>query len=98
MKKLIPFLFCLPYAGNAQNFHFSARLGLAGYQGDLKAHSFTLSQTKLMGSIGVRYDLTEHFTARTYLTLASLRADDKKGTASMRERNLNFQSKLFDWE
>ena len=51
-----------------------------------------------MGSIGARYDLSEHFTARTYFTLASLQADDKKGTATMQQRNLNFKTKLFDWE
>ena len=98
MKKLLIPFFCLPLVAGAQNFHFSARLGLAGYQGDLKAHSITLSQAKLMGSIGARYDLSEHFTARTYFTLASLQADDKKGTATMQQRNLNFKTKLFDWE
>lgn len=98
MKKLLYLLILLPVLGNAQNFHFSGRLGLAGYQGDLKAHSVSLSQSKLMGSIGARYDLSEHLSARTYFTLGALRADDKKGTASMKQRNLNFQSKLFDWE
>jgi opacity protein-like surface antigen len=98
MKKLFVIIFYFPVAAFAQNFHFAARLGLAGYQGDLKAHSITLSQTKLMGSIGVRYDLSEHFTARSYLTLTSLKGDDKKGTASIQTRNLNFQTKLFDWE
>lgn len=98
MKKLLLLPICFPLIVVAQNFHFSGRLGLAGYQGDLKAHSITLSQSKLMGSIGVQYDLTEHLTARSYLTLTSLKADDKKGTASMQQRNLNFQTKLFDWE
>lgn len=51
-----------------------------------------------MGSIGVRYDLSEHLTARSYLTLTSLRGDDRKGTVSMQQRNLNFQTRLFDWE
>jgi hypothetical protein len=51
-----------------------------------------------MGSIGVQYDLSERLAARSYLTLASLKADDKKGSASMQQRNLNFQTKLFDWE
>jgi opacity protein-like surface antigen len=98
MKKLLFIAVCFPLLISAQNFHFAARLGLAGYQGDLKAHAVSLSQTKLMGSIGVRYDLSEHFTARSYLTLTSLKADDKKGTASIQTRNLNFQTKLFDWE
>lgn len=82
----------------AQNFHFSGRIGLAGYQGDLKAKAISLSQLKLMGSLGVQYDLTEHITARSYLTLASLHADDKKGTPVMQQRNLNFNSKITDWE
>jgi hypothetical protein len=98
MKKLLLGFITLPFFGAAQNFHFSARLGLAGYQGDLKAHTVSLSQTKLMGSIGARYDLSEHVTARTYFTLASLKADDKKGTETMQRRNLNFQTRLFDWE
>ena len=98
MKKMLLIVVCLPCISYAQNFHFAGRLGLAGYQGDLKAHAVSLSQTKLMGSIGVRYDLSEHLSARSYLTLTSLKADDKKGTASMQLRNLNFQTKLFDWE
>jgi opacity protein-like surface antigen len=98
MKKLIFILFCLPIFAGAQNFHFSARFGLAGYNGDLKAQNFSLSQTKLMGSIGARYDLTDRITARSYISLMSLKGDDKKGDAIMRARNLNFQTKLIDWE
>lgn len=98
MKKLLIFIFCLPFIASAQNFHFSGRLGLAGYQGDLKAKSISVSQSKLMGSIGARYDLSEHLVARSYLTLTSLQGDDKKGTALMKQRNLNFKTKLIDWE
>jgi Outer membrane protein beta-barrel domain len=98
MKKLLIFLSCFPLLALSQNFHFSARLGVAGYQGDLKAKSISLSQSRLLGSIGARYDLTEHITARTYFTLTSLGADDKKGSSSMQWRNLNFKSKIFDWE
>lgn len=97
MKKILLVLLCLPFLTNAQNFHFSTRVGLAGYQGDLK-QTISLSQAKLLGSFGVRYDLSEHITARSYLTLTSLKGDDKKGTADMQQRNLNFQSKLFEWE
>ncbi|HKZ67974.1 MAG TPA: outer membrane beta-barrel protein, partial [Chitinophagaceae bacterium] len=98
MKKLL-LAFCLsPFIVSAQNFHFSGRFGIANYQGDLKAKSVSLSQAKLMFSLGARYDLTEHIMARSYLTLTSLQADDKKGTAIMQQRNLNFKSKIFDWE
>jgi hypothetical protein len=98
MKKLLLAIFCIPIVAASQNFHFAGRLGLAGYQGDLKANAMTLSQTKLMGSIGAHYDLSEHFTARSYFTLGALGADDKKGTAAMQQRNLNFKTKLFEWE
>ncbi len=98
MKKLF-FAFCLlPIISVAQNFHFSGRLGLANYEGDLKARPVSLSQAKLMGSIGARYDLSEHLTARSYLTLTSLHADDKKGNNAMQQRNLNFSSGIVDWE
>ena len=98
MKKLFIILFCFPLIAGAQNFHFSGRLGVAGYLGDLKEQSVTLSQTKIMGSIGVQYDLAEHISARSYLTLTSLKGDDKQGTTAMQLRNLNFRTKLFDWE
>jgi hypothetical protein len=98
MKKFLLGLICLPYFSFAQNFHFSARLGLAGYQGDLKAHSISVSQAKLLGSLGARYDLSEHISARSYISYGSLQADDKKGTAVMKQRNLNFKTKILDWE
>ena len=98
MKRLL-FAFCfLPIITAAQNFHFSGRFGLANYQGDLKEKAITLSQAKLLGSIGVQYDLSEHITARSYLTFTSLHAEDKKGTRAMQQRNLNFSSKITDWE
>jgi hypothetical protein len=98
MKTLILAFFCFPIIAIAQNFHFSGRLGVAAYQGDLKAKAISLSQSKPMFSIGARYDLSEHIMARSYFTFTSLRADDKKGTATMQQRNLNFKSKILDWE
>jgi hypothetical protein len=98
MKKLLLCMGLLPLMAASQNFHFSARLGAAGYNGDLKANFNPFSQSSLMGSFGGQYDLTEHITARTYFTLTKLKGDDKKGTDAMQERNLNFQSKLFEWE
>jgi opacity protein-like surface antigen len=98
MKTLTIAFFCFPILTMAQNFHFSGRLGLAGYQGDLKAKAISFSQSKPMLSIGARYDLTEHITARSYFTFTSLKADDKKGTATMQQRNLNFKTKILDWE
>jgi opacity protein-like surface antigen len=98
MKKLLLIVCALPLVATAQNFHFSARLGAAGYKGELKAKPISLSQMGLMGSLGARYDLSERLSARTYFTYTTLRGDDKKGTSAMQQRNLNFKSRLLDWE
>lgn len=98
MRNVIILLCCLPLSLAAQNFHLSARAGIANYQGDLQAKKFTFKQGRFLASLGAQYDLSEHFTARTYFTFSSLQADDKKGTTSMQMRNLNFSTKLFDWE
>jgi opacity protein-like surface antigen len=98
MKKLFAFFCCIPLVSGAQNLYVSARFGAANYGGDLKSSPVSLSNARLFGSIGARYDLSEHITARTFFSLTSLQADDKNGTASMQTRNLNFKTKLFDWE
>ncbi len=98
MKKFVILLCCLPYAALAQDIYITAKAGLANYQGELQASSITFSQAKFLGSLGLRYDISEHFAARTSFTLTSLQADDKKGNAAMQARNLNFKTSLFDWE
>lgn len=98
MKKLLLIPGLLPFLAMAQNFHFAARLGAANYQGDLKAKAVSFSQAKFLFSLGARYDLSEHVMVRSYITLTGLQADDKKGTTAMKQRNLNFQTKIFDWE
>lgn len=98
MKKILLVICCSPLLAVAQNFHFSGRLGISGYQGDLKAKTFSLSGGGLLASIGARYDLTEKIAVRSYITFTSLKGDDKKGTPSMRTRNLNFKTGIFDWE
>src|SRR5690606_23961809 len=99
MKKRFLFIFALlPIVAPAQNFHFSGRLGIAGYQGDLKAKTVSLSQLKPFFSIGARYDLTEHIMARSYISFTGLKGGDKKGNATTKQRNLNFQTKILDWE
>lgn len=98
MKKPLLFICLIPSLAMAQNFNFSTRLGLAYYTGDLKAKSVSISQSKLLFSLGARYDLSEHLAARSYLTFTALKADDKKGNSVMKQRNLNFQSRIFEWE
>jgi len=98
MKKFVILVCCLPYAAIAQNFYLTFKAGLANYQGELQSHSITFSQAKFIGSVGLRYDLSEHVSMRSAFTLSSLQADDQKGTSAMQKRNLNFKTSLFDWE
>jgi hypothetical protein len=98
MKKLIFFILFIPAFAHSQNFHFSARVGASNYLGDLKDGLKPFSGLNLLGSLGARYDLAEKITARGYFSLTSLEADDKNGNASMKLRNLNFQTKLFEFE
>ncbi|MFI5131307.1 MAG: DUF6089 family protein [Chitinophagales bacterium] len=98
MKKLLLACCFLPLLCSAQNFYVSGRVGLSNYQGDLKAKSVSFAQSRFLFSLGARYDLSDHLTARTFFSLTSLNADDKKGTTNMQQRNLNFKSKIFDWE
>ncbi len=98
MKKLLVLLSFCPLLALGQNFHFSGKLGLASYYGDLKEKTISLSQSRFMGSIGARYDLSEHLAARSYISFGSLRADDKKGNSGMQLRNLHFQSNIIEWE
>ncbi len=99
MKKTVLLLAFFPILLNAQNFHLSFRAGFANYQGDLKQNAFSLKQAKFVGSLGARYDLSEHFLLRSHLSLGSLRADDAKNkNASLKSRNFSFQTSLFEWE
>src|SRR5438309_7531849 len=98
MKKSLLLFCCLPIFANAQNFHFATRLGLAGYHGDLKSPYKPLTQLNFLGSIGAQYDLSQHLAARGFLSFTKLHADDKKGDAAMQQRNLNFNTKLWELE
>ena len=98
MKRLMILIAFFPVFLSAQNLYLSGRLGMTTYQGDLKAKSYSLSPARLFGSVGARYDLSEHFTSRFYLSLGALHADDKTGTAFMKTRNLNFYTRLQELE
>jgi hypothetical protein len=99
MKKLFTVLFTvISITITAQNLHLSVRAGFFNYNGELQSSAFTLKQAKPGFGIGVRHDLTEHFSARAHIHFASLQGDDKKGTSSMQSRNLNFKTKLLDTE
>lgn len=83
----------------AQNLHVSGKIGFSNYQGDLQDRNLALSQAKLTGSLGLRYDLSEHLTARAFFSLGSVKASDRNNkSAELRKRNLDFQSRILDIE
>lgn len=83
----------------AQNTHLGFRFGLANYQGDLQERRFTFSQTEMVGSIGVRYDLSEHLTGRGFISYGTIKAADAKNkSTSLQQRNLSFESRIKELE
>lgn len=95
MRKLIWVLLLFPL-GNAmsQNLHITARGGFTGYQGDLQGKRFTLDQTHFGFGLGVKYDITGHWSVRSEFNHGRVEAHDKYNEPKLRERNLSFQSKI----
>ena len=99
MKKLLLLLCFVPLMRFSQNLFVSLRAGLSNYQGDLQDKGFTFKKSKFIGSLGVRHDLSEHITLRSYLSFTKLSGDDKLSKSSFaRARNLNFTSSLQELE
>lgn len=89
----------LPSISFAQNLFISARAGLSGYEGDLQSRGYTFKKAKFIGSIGAKYDLSEHLQLRGYLSFTKMGADDKDGKSSFsKARNLNFNTNLQEVE
>lgn len=99
MKKLLVLILLYPSLVFSQNLHMGFRFGLANYQGDLQERRFTFNQAKWMGSIGVRYDLSEHFTARSFLSYGSIKAADAENkSTTLQQRNFSFETRLKELE
>lgn len=79
---------------SAQKVWINAQFGAANYQGDLQDKRYTFNQAHAMGSLGLLYDITDHFTARALFSIGKLSGDDKYGKNS--SRNLNFTTNLFE--
>lgn len=83
----------------AQNLFVTGRIGLSNYQGDLQQQQFSMQQAKLAGSLGVQYDITEHFSARSFVSYSILTAADANNkSSSLQQRNLSFDTRLWEWE
>ena len=98
MKRLSLLLFVLPLFTHAQTrIHATLFGGFTNYYGDLQDKPLTLDQSNLAIGAGLKYDLTDHMAVRSGFMYGKISADDKRNKPSLQFRNLNFQSKVFEW-
>jgi uncharacterized protein DUF6089 len=95
MRGLAFCLLILPALSNAQQrIHITAFGGFANYSGDLQTKRLTLDQSHGAFGLGVKYDLTNHFSARAAFSFGRLEGNDKKNEGLLKARNLNFQTNV----
>jgi opacity protein-like surface antigen len=98
MKRILSLIVLIPVLASAQNqLNLTLSGGFANYYGDLQSKPLTLDQAHGAFGIGLKYDLTNHFAVKGGLFYARLSADDKNNKASLRPRNLNFHSRVFEF-
>ena len=96
MKKLLILgISVLPLFSSAQ-LHLNLFGGLANYQGDLQEKPLTFQQANGAFGVGLTYDLSNHFGVRTGLMYGKVAADDKRNKNNVYNRNLNFESGIFE--
>ena len=98
MRTIILSLVLFPIMTNGQTrLHATLFGGFANYYGDLQNKPITLDQSNGAIGAGLKYDLTDHLAVRTGFVYGKISADDKRNKTSLQFRNLNFQSKIFEW-
>jgi hypothetical protein len=79
-----------------QRFHITAFGGFSNYSGDLQTKTVTLDQSRGAFGLGVKYDLTNHFSARAGFNFGSVEGNDVNNEGLLKARNLNFQSRILE--
>jgi len=98
MRSLCLLLLLCPLITLSQTrLHADLFAGFANYYGDLQNKPITLDQSSLAIGAGVKYELDDHLAFRTGFMYGRIGADDKRNKPSLQLRNLNFQSKVFEW-
>ncbi|CAN5134611.1 hypothetical protein BH09BAC2_BH09BAC2_20770 [soil metagenome] len=92
-------LFILFFSISTAQAQFSVRLfaGASNYQGDLQQKKFTFDQAHFGFGLGAGYQFTPHLSARAMATFGKVSADDKNSNSN-KERNLNFTSKINEFQ
>ncbi len=96
MKKIFFLAFLLPGIAKAQ-WHVNLFGGISNYSGDLQSKMFTTDQSNGAFGLGVQYDLTGHFSVLSGINYGKVAAADKFNKPDLQQRNLSFQSQIFEW-
>jgi hypothetical protein len=98
MRPLCLLLFLFPLVSPGQTrLHADLFTGFANYYGDLQDKPLTLDQSSLAIGAGLKYELTDHIAIQSGFVYGKIGADDKRNKPSLQFRNLNFQSKIIEW-
>ncbi|HTE28685.1 DUF6089 family protein [Flavitalea sp.] len=93
---VICFLFIPIFSFSQQRLHITAFGGFANYSGDLQTKRLTLDQSHGTFGLGLKYDITNHFSARAGINYGRIEGNDKKNEGLLKARNLNFQSGILE--
>lgn len=98
MLRILLLMVLFPLSAAAQQkLSLSFLGGFANYSGDLQEKRFTLDQSHLGVGAGLSYEVAPRVLVRGELKYGKIGADDKYSTDTMLlQRNLNFQSQVFE--
>jgi hypothetical protein len=97
MKKILMVGVLFPLITHAQ-WNVNLYGGFANYFGDLQDHAFTTQQANGSFGAGLQYDVSGHFSVLSTLTYARVSAADGYSPREiLRERNLNFETVIGEW-
>jgi hypothetical protein len=96
MKKFLLLVMLYPGLIQAQ-WHVNVLGGFANYIGDLQSKPYTTQQAHGAFTLGLQYDLSPHFSILGNGSYGKVGASDAYSEkASVRARNLSFQSKIYE--
>ncbi|HYF29986.1 MAG TPA: DUF6089 family protein [Chitinophagaceae bacterium] len=97
MKRTLFLVLLMPVLAAAQNrLHLVVSGGFSNYYGDLQGKPLTLDQAHGAFGLGLKYDLTNHFSVKGGMFYGKLSADDKRNKPSLQPRNLNFHTRILE--
>src|ERR1700761_277763 len=97
MKKFLLAGLLFPLLTQAQ-WNVNLYGGFSNYFGDLQERPYTTNQANGSFGAGLQYDLNGHFSVLSNLTYGRVSAaDGYSKQANLRARNLNFETKIGEW-